>query len=324
MKKAFYRKELSTPKKLPMKKKVPVQRAIYGNSLFWILTAWMHVFLHVFFHTCPFFTDGTKREIEIENERKWKKRDRKTTEKIPTYGSYLYKGHGACQTWEGAAENGTSRTKPPPGWIRPFLCSCFPLYSTPANPPDADVPFIGVHISTRICVYVCVWVARASARLNLATCSFSMLDTLSLLPIPANSARSYDFFSSPRLSFSPSLHSLKAITSFSPFSPPFPLLFFLYTLFLLSNLANNKKLVQWPSRFSLSDSSSRFFLRDIEFQRIFPSVFSPRFLCFWIRERKFHYATRWSELFASIYLSCTSASSQILPRSSRWFFSLLD
>ena len=156
MKKAFYRKELSTPKKLPMKKKVPVQRAIYGNSLFWILTAWMHVFLHVFFHTCPFFTDGIKREIEIENERKWKKRDRKTTEKIPTYGSYLYKGHGACQTWEGAAENGTSRTKPPPGWIRPFLCSCFPLYSTPANPPDADVPFIGVHVSTRICVCVCV------------------------------------------------------------------------------------------------------------------------------------------------------------------------
>lgn len=182
----------------------------------------------------------------------------------------------------------------------------------------------GPRFNAHMCVCVCVCVARASARLNLATCSFSMLDTLSLLPIPANSARSYDFFSSPRLSFSPSLHSLKAITSFSPFSPPFPLLFFLYTLFLLSNLANNKKLVQWPSRFSLSDSSSRFFLRDIEFQRIFPSVFSPRFLCFWIRQRKFHYATRWSELFASIYLACTSASSQILPRSSRWFFSLLD
>ena len=163
-------------------------------------------------------------------------------------------------------------------YARVFPCTRLPQILRTRTFPLSGSTFQRAYVC--VCVCVCVCVARASARLNLATCSFSMLDTLSLLPIPANSARSYDFFSSPRLSFSPSLHSLKAITSFSPFSPPFPLLFFLYTLFLLSNLANNKKLVQWPSRFSLSDSSSRFFLRDIEFQRIFPSVFSPRFLCF--------------------------------------------
>lgn len=103
-----------------------------------------------------------------------------------------------------------------------FYARVFPCTRLPQILRTRTFPLSG---STFQHVCVCVCVARASARLNLATCSFSMLDTLSLLPIPANSARSYDFFPFSRLSFSPSLHSLKVITSFSPFLP-FPLPFF--------------------------------------------------------------------------------------------------
>lgn len=106
---------------------------------------------------------------------------------------------------------------------------------------------------------VCMCVSRAPARLNLATCSFSMLDTLSLLPIPANSA--IPTISSPllaTLSLHPFILSKRSL-------PSLPFLFF----------SNNKKLAERFSLFPdfLLDSSSavdripkEFFLPSISFR----------------------------------------------------------
>lgn len=66
----------------------------------------------------------------------------------------------------------------------------------------------------RVCVCVCV--ARASSAKSRYVLVFDARHTF-FVTDPRQFGHSYDFFSSPRHSFSPSLHSLKAITSFSPF-----------------------------------------------------------------------------------------------------------
>lgn len=83
-------------------------------------------------------------------------------------------------------------------------------------------------------------------------------------------------------SFSQSDHFL---LSFSPLSPSF----FFFTLFFCSQISQIIK--SWSNSWTFLSLrfSSRFSLHDIEFQRIFPSIFFLRFLCFWIRKRKFHY-----------------------------------
>lgn len=121
------------------------------------------------------------REAEISSVRPRGDRKRGETAERATYGYlYLYAGHGACQTGEGAAERekererGGERTEPRQGGDpRPFLCSIvFSLVlDSPANLRDASAaPFIRGIPRFNVC----------QRRLNLAAL-VSMLDTLSLL-----------------------------------------------------------------------------------------------------------------------------------------------
>lgn len=114
-------------------------------------------------------------------------------------------------------------------------------------------------------------------------------------------------------SFSQSDHFL---LSFSPLSPSF----FFFTLFFCSQISQIIKSWSNSRTFLSLRSSSRFSLHDIEFQRIFPSIFFPRFLCFWIRKRKFHYTlTRTVCTDLSLVHICFFAS--FPPKFSLVFFS---
>lgn len=130
---------------------------------------------------------------------------------------------------------------------------CFPLYSTPANPPDADVPFIGVHVST----YVCVCRARVSSAKSRYVLVFDARHTFFVTdPRQFGPFLRFLLLSSPPLlpiaSFSQSDHFLLSFLSF-----------FFFTLFLCSQISQIIK--------SWSNSRAFFSLR------FFFSILPPRY-----------------------------------------------
>lgn len=151
---------------------------------------------------------------------------------IPICGSWRMSGPRGCgREWY------TSRTKPHQGGSVFFYArSCFRLYSTAANPLDANALFSGGRVSLQ----------RVPARLNLAVL-VSTLDTLSLLPAADPWQFGHRRFSTSRFHVSCSFHVTPVFFSSLLFSSAAFVLPFLYTRVQLSNALALCKTEKFPS-----------------------------------------------------------------------------